>query len=110
CALPISAELRDKATSIFIETGRRFSRTEILRACLEHFERDYQLLQETGFDAILNRWKALSNLIGKHIAIQTIKNKYTGHVTDIDSDGALLLKDSQGTIHRIVSGDLSTGQ
>ncbi len=104
------AELRGKATSIFIETGRRFSRTEILRACLEHFERDYRLLQETGFDAILNRWKALSNLIGKHITIQTIKNKYTGHVTDIDSDGALLLKDSQGTIHRIVSGDLSTGQ
>ena len=53
-------------------------------------------------------WKVrLSNIIGKRIAVQTIGEKYEGEVVDIDSDGALLLKDLRGEIRRIVSGDLS---
>lgn len=101
------AELREKATSIFIETGQPFSRIAILKAYLEHFECYYNMLQKTGFAEISNRWKALSNVTGKYIAVQTIAKKYFGHMVDIDSDGALLLKDSRGKIHRIVSGDLS---
>jgi len=99
--------LRERATSILMETGESFSRVGLLKAFLKHFERYYKILQDKGFEPIRNRWKELSDNIGQRVSVELIGDVRTGRVVDIDPDGLLILEDDQGSIQRIASGDVT---
>jgi len=100
-------EIKDRATSIYAETGERFSRIKLFRACLEQFEKYYELFKADGFPSIMERWKQLSGIVGQKIVVDVIGQEYLGKVVDIDADGVLILKDDQGRVHRIFSGDVT---
>ena len=99
--------LRERATSILIETGKSFSRVRLIQAFLKHFETYYKILQDEGFEPIRKRWKELSDIIGQRVSVEMIGMVRTGRVVDIDSDGVLILEDDQGSIQRIASGDVT---
>ena len=107
-AFPV--EIGQIATSIRIETGESFPRVMIIQEYLKRYEDYYDIYQKTGFDAVINRWKDLSNIIGKKVEVEVIGKRFIGEALDIDGDGALVLKDDQGGIHRIVSGDIALRQ
>jgi BirA family biotin operon repressor/biotin-[acetyl-CoA-carboxylase] ligase len=100
-------ELKEKATSIFIETGEQLSRIKLVRACLEQFEKYYNMFKENEFSPIMERWKQLSDIIGKKIMVDVVGQKHQGEVVDIDDDGVLILEDGQGRRQRIFSGDVT---
>jgi BirA family transcriptional regulator, biotin operon repressor / biotin---[acetyl-CoA-carboxylase] ligase len=100
-------ELEKRATSILIETGRSFSRIKLLRAYLEQFEKYYKMFTSNHFKPIMQRWKELSGIIGQEIIVDVVGQSHRGLVVDIDDDGVLILKDSDGIIHRIFSGDVT---
>ena len=100
-------DIREKATSIFIETGTHFSRVKLIKAYLKWYEQYYQIFKGIGFDPILKRWKELADIIGKRIVVEMIDQTLTGEVQDIDSDGFLVLRDEEGKSIRIVSGDIT---
>jgi len=95
------------ATSIFIETGKVFPRVKIIQEYLARYEAYYDMYKKIGFDSIIDRWKDLSEIIGKKVEVEVIGNQFIGKALDIDSDGALILKDEQGGVHRIISGDIT---
>jgi len=99
-------DLREKATSVLIETGKRFPRTGILREYLKRQEENLRRLQTSGFEPILRRWKELADTIGRRIRVEMTDQTYVGWAEDIDPEGVLILKDREGTSHRIVSGDV----
>lgn len=103
----LSEELKDRATSIYIETGEPLSRTRLVRAYLEYFEKYYEMFKANNFTPIMNRWKQLSNIIGQKITVDVIGRKHVGEVTDIDDEGVLILKDDEGGYQRIFSGDIT---
>ncbi len=98
--------IQQTATSFFIETGLPVSRAAIIRAYLEKFEHYYGILGKHGFKPVMDRWKALSGIIGKQVDIDVMGNRYKGMVEDIDNDGVLILCDKNGDYHRIFSGDV----
>jgi len=100
-------DIRDTATSIFMETGNACPRVKFLRSFLEVLESYYETFKREGFDPVMHRWKELTNVIGKQITVDLIDHAYTGVVLDIDDDGFLLLMDSGGTLRKIVSGDVT---
>jgi BirA family biotin operon repressor/biotin-[acetyl-CoA-carboxylase] ligase len=100
-------DIKDTATSLLIETGKRFSRAELVRDYLKRHERYYEVFQSMGFEPIRERWKELTNIIGQQVTIAAIDSAYHGEVQDIDQDGALILKDKTGQVHRIIFGDVS---
>lgn len=100
-------DIREKATSVLIETGNRFPRARLIREYLKWFEEYYELFNEIGFEPVMGRWKELTNVIGQRIRVEVVGKKYVGEVLDIDKDGALILKDSDGESHRILSADVS---
>ena len=100
-------DIRDKATSILIETGRHFPRVKIIKEYLKQYEKYYEIFGRIGFEPIITRWKELTNIVGRWITVRATNTEYTGEVHDIDNDGVLILKDSAGKLHRIVSGDVS---
>ncbi|MFZ5571402.1 MAG: biotin--[acetyl-CoA-carboxylase] ligase [Thermodesulfobacteriota bacterium] len=95
------------ATSLFLETGRHFSRVELLRDFLEEFETLYLSAQSRGFAGVFDRWRSLTNTIGRRVRITMHQGSRSGIVRDIDTDGALMITDDQGRTSRILSGDLS---
>jgi BirA family transcriptional regulator, biotin operon repressor / biotin---[acetyl-CoA-carboxylase] ligase len=99
--------LRQRATSILIETGESFSRVRLLKAFLKHFEAYYKILQDEGFEPIRKRWKELSDIIGQRVSVEMIGMVRTGRVVDIDPDGVLILEDDLGSIQRVASGDVT---
>ena len=100
-------EIRGLATSILIETGESFPRVGLIQEYLKWYETYYDIYKKTGFDPVIKRWKELSNIIGKKVEVEVIGNQFIGEALDIDGDGALILKDNQGVIHRIISGDIT---
>ena len=103
----IPADLREKATSVLIETGKAFSRVKLLQKFLCLYEKNYEVFKNEGFKPILARWKELSNIIGKKVLVDMVNKKLSGTVEDVDNDGMLILKDPSGTIHKIFSGDIT---
>jgi len=100
-------DIKEKATSIFIETGKHFPRVRFIREYLKWYEKYYEIFKKTGFEPVIKRWKELTNMIGKRITVEMISKKYSGEVQDIDKDGVLILKDNTGKSHRIFSGDIT---
>jgi len=98
--------MREKATSVFLETGRQVSRVGLLRECLRQLERRYETVLTSGFGPVLKRWRELTHVINQHVTVDLIDRQYTGRVQDIDGEGALILKDGEGNLRRIFSGDL----
>jgi BirA family biotin operon repressor/biotin-[acetyl-CoA-carboxylase] ligase len=104
----LDEEIRETATSILIETGEVFPRVKLIRAFLKKFETCYEILLSQGFNPIRERWKELSDSLGRQITVDMIGRTRAGEFIDIDAEGVLILKDDRGEHHRIVSGDIRT--
>ncbi len=101
------ADLRSVAASVRGETGSSFPRITLLRLLLEQFETWYGRLAECGFQPVMERWKALSDIIGRRISVDLLNHRYSGEAVDIDQDGVLVLRDGRGALQRIISGDIT---
>jgi len=100
------SELQDMATSLFLETGRLFSRPELLASVLNHFEPLYDawLLQDDlGF--ILPYLERYSLLQSKQVTIDQFKRKVSGKVAGISRGGELKVESSDGQVLFISSGE-----
>ena len=100
-------DIKDKATSILIETGKYFPRVTFIREYLKWYEKYYEIFTRIGFEPVIQRWKELTNIIGQMVIAEVAGKKYIGEVHDIDNDGILILKDKKGDLHRIFSGDVT---
>ncbi|MCX5834192.1 MAG: biotin--[acetyl-CoA-carboxylase] ligase [Deltaproteobacteria bacterium] len=98
--------IRDKATSILVETGKTHSRAAILRSFLENLERSYALFREGRVPLVLDRWRSYAGISRQCVRVDQVGRVLTGEIQDIDEDGSLLLRDERGHLHHIVSGDV----
>lgn len=101
------SEIRDKATSLLIETGKTHCRAALIRDFLKWFEGYYAWFRRSDFEPILERWRQFSNIAGRRITVETVGEKYSGTALDIDREGRLLVEDDKGQVHRIYSGDIT---
>lgn len=99
-------DLRYPATSVLLETGARVSRTDFARCLLRHLDRLYALYLESGFEPVLDAWKAYFDLCGRMVEVDYQDRRVTGCVTGLDSDGALLLDRVDGGRERVLAGDV----
>jgi BirA family biotin operon repressor/biotin-[acetyl-CoA-carboxylase] ligase len=101
-------EIGEIATSLAEELGGPVSRVRLLQSFLREFEGLYREFAISGFQTIRERWKAMSNTIGAWVEPSDMDGaKMKGKILDIDADGALLLQKRNGSIERILAGDVS---
>lgn len=101
------AELRDKATSLRLATGREVDRAHFTGALLNHLEARYDQLGREGFDPIAAAWRARAPMLGRPIRVQEPGAVVEGTVIDLAEDGALRLRLADGSEHRVVAGDVT---
>ena len=108
----MSASLFDKdisniATSLIDECGVYTSRAKLVQSFLSEFEQIYTKYLAFGFGSARDEWKAFNNTIGSQVKISDGARDIEGEAIDIDDDGFLLVRKENGSIIKIISGDIS---
>lgn len=101
-------EISQIATSLSDELGREISRLDIVRRLLTEFERLYLALKSGG--SIYDEWRDNLATLGKQVRVSSGDTVYEGTAESVNQDGSLLLRQPDGSLTRIVVGDLSLRQ
>jgi len=101
-ALP---DLAPDATSILAETGRRVDRAVLLATLLAGVEERYRRLR--AGDSPYAEWAARLATLGKSVMATLPQGRLAGVAEGVDEDGALLLRTSDGVLHRLLAGDVT---
>ncbi len=100
-------EIRGIATSLKIEAGLdEIARSRVLADVLNHIAHCYVLLCRNGFESIRTDLLAHSVLIGKVVRVATGRGHVEGVAHDIDESGALIIRRDNGTLERVIAGDV----
>jgi BirA family biotin operon repressor/biotin-[acetyl-CoA-carboxylase] ligase len=97
-------EIASFATSLADELGRQVSRVDIIRSLLMEVERLYLPLN-TEF--IYREWRERLVTLGKKVQVRWGETVVEGIAESVAQDGSLLLRHSNGSLTRIVGGDVS---
>ncbi len=100
-------EIRGTATSLFEESETEIDRTDFAVRLLGRIERWYRIFVSGDFDAIRNRWLALSEMVGREVRITSGGMPESGKVLGMSESGALLLLGENNTVREILAGDVS---
>ena len=90
------------ATSIKKITGNQVSRKKLLSEFLNEFE---SIVRVNALENVISRWKKCTTTIGRQVKIVTNQEISEGLATDVDENGALILKLADGSIKNIFYGD-----
>src|SRR5579885_1191903 len=102
----IPADLRDKATSVRIVTGRRCDRIAVAQALFERLGARYAEVRRDGFAALSDEYARYFALAGKRVTIVDGTRHVSGVAIGIDRTGALLLETPTGNT-RVIAGEVS---
>jgi len=96
-------ELNYPATSVFLETGEKAERAGFVRSFLRRLDAYYLEFLADGFAPIRRRWETLSELMNARVQVD---QGLQGVVVGLDTDGALRLQLDDGSVERIMAGDI----
>lgn len=101
-------ELKNKATSLCIQTKKAVSRASLIEKVLESFERyyddwemhrDMRLLREEYEGQLVN--------LGREVLVLAPEGEYPGVAAGISDTGELLVQIADGSMKKILSGEVS---
>jgi len=93
------------ATSLFMESGREFSRPEVAQSLYRAIENWYKRYLGEGFPPVQEAWNRLSGIQGRKVRAASGKGYEDGKALGVDEEGALLLEDEAGRVIRVTAGD-----
>lgn len=100
-------DLRHPATSLLLESGTRVDRSRFTGTILNELDRLYTDFLAHGFGPVREEWQQRCNANGRQVLVNDSGTECTGgRFVGIDSDGAMLLRSDEGTMHRITCGDV----
>ena len=104
-------ELRAKATSLLAETAVSHERGPLLTAILAELDLVVARLEQGDFPGILAEWRQRDIHAGLQVAwVNNQGRVVTGISLGPDEEGFLHIRDAQGQVHSVISGDISLAQ
>ncbi len=100
-------EIREKATSLFIETSRYHDRTKLLLSLGQSLKKAYFDFNQNGFSQFRDLWKEYSSTLGQEVIVSQINKEIRGKAVDINNEGSLMLTDQQGQTTSIRQGEVT---
>ena len=98
-------DIADTATSLKSETGKGDLHIKIIKSLLTEFERLYRQLPEGK--AIYEVWRDRLITLGKKVKASSENKVIEGVAEDVDEGGALLIREAEGTLTKVVAGDVT---
>jgi BirA family biotin operon repressor/biotin-[acetyl-CoA-carboxylase] ligase len=101
-------ELRTKASSLRLATGRRIDRAAFTGRLLAALEARYGHFLAVGFArSVRAEWESFSALTGTWVSVAGPGGEVAGRVLGLDDDGALRLEQDAGRVARVVAGEVT---
>lgn len=101
-------DLRERATSLSQTTGRAWDRGALLAAVVDELAATLARLEAGEFPAILAAWRQRDALLGRELSWLTPAGQVVrGIALGPDEQGLLRIRDRQGRMHQVLSGDLA---
>ena len=102
------SELSTIATSLRVQTGRAHSRLELLVRLLREFESGYNRFLAEGASSVVERFAAVSSYAhGKRVRVANGKDSFTGVTAGLAPEGLLLVKQDNGQVVTVITGDVT---
>jgi len=99
--------LRETASSLNIEKENEIDRLSLFREVLREIDIYYLRFKKEGFISIREKWLSYNETIGQYIKVNVPDGETIyGHATDIDTDGALVIRLENGILKKVMSGDV----
>jgi BirA family biotin operon repressor/biotin-[acetyl-CoA-carboxylase] ligase len=98
-------EIPSTATSLSHELGKKVSLLDTIRCLLVETERLYLALP--AGEAVYQEWRDRLVTLGKQVQVKSGETTYKGIAESVASDGSLLLRQPDGSLTKIVAGDVT---
>lgn len=101
-------DIRDMATSLYLERGERVSRSALIAESMRRLEVDYEAFLKTeDLSAILPDYNAHLISMNKEVRVLDPKGEYTGISRGMDAQGELIVERADGEIIKVYAGEVS---
>lgn len=91
-----------KASSLKKILGNEIPRKDLLSEFLDKFEKR---IDNIARDDVITEWKQCTTTLNQNVRIVTAHDEFEGFALDVDDSGALILKQRDGSIKRVIYGD-----
>jgi biotin-[acetyl-CoA-carboxylase] ligase BirA-like protein len=99
--------LRGSSTTLQEKLNKQVDVETLLCAVLEETEHYYTVFTKGIFETILAEWRRLAKFLGSHVYVTSLNEKVEGWATDVDEQGALIIRLKDHTTRKIVAGDVT---
>ncbi len=104
----LPAEIKETATSLCMEAGRKFSRSALIAAFLKNFEADFEKFEKTSdLSILIEEYNQRLINRGNIVRVLDPAGEYTGKAIGINEMGGLLVEREDHSIQVITSGEVS---
>ena len=100
-------EVRHLAVSVCDAATEPFTRVQLLCDILKNMEDLYETAVHEGFAPVLAEWRKYSCTLGQDVKVIAPDMTYYGKAEDIDEEGLLIVRKEDGTLEKVVAGDVS---
>jgi BirA family biotin operon repressor/biotin-[acetyl-CoA-carboxylase] ligase len=101
-------EIEEMATSLKVEEGKGIERKPLVASILNNLEELYdEFIRTQDIKTSIDICRENSILIGKTIRIINRSNVIMAEAMDLSDDGKLIVKYEDGSIHEVISGEVS---
>jgi len=102
------ADIAQRTTSLAEHAIETVSAESLMQASVVSIEREVMRLVRGDFGAVLQEWSRRDAVYGKNLTWVTQQGRMvTGVALGPDKDGMLRIRDSEGSVHTVISGDIS---
>lgn len=104
----IPEEIKETATSLFLQTGKVVDREELLQEILRAFEIDYEkYVQTLNMEQLLEEYNLRLVNRDRRVRVLDPKGAFEGVAKGINASGELLVETAEGTILEVYAGEVS---
>ncbi|WP_405379350.1 biotin--[acetyl-CoA-carboxylase] ligase [Phascolarctobacterium sp.] len=100
-------EVKPLAVCVAEAAKEPFTRVQLLCDILQNMEDLYEQAVSEGFAPVLAEWRKYSCTLGQEVKVIAPDMTYFGQAVDIDDEGLLMVRKEDGTMEKVVAGDVS---
>ena len=101
-------EIRDVATSLYLETGKEVRRSQLIAAIMRAYEGYYdKFMENQNLKSLMDVYNSRLANCGTQVRVLSPGNEYTGMALGIDEMGELLVRTEDGKVCKVISGEVS---
>ena len=102
------SEMQDKATSLFLESGKEYDRNQIIALVMKHFEENYEkFIQTCDFTHLLEDYHRILANLNQPVRVLDGENSFEGISRGIDEKGELLVEREDKSVVKVSAGEVS---